>query len=68
MSTPNFCFFRVLQKGKTGRGLRLSPAYSDLQLLALVDLVAAGHDLSLIHISNGSRGMDGPYGLRRLTR
>ena len=44
MSTPNFCFFRVLQKGKTGRGLRLSPAYSDLQLLALVDLVEAGHD------------------------
>ena len=44
MSTPNFCFFRGLQKGKTGRGLRLSPAYSDLQLLTLVDLVEAGHD------------------------
>ena len=38
-------FFSRFAKGRiTGRGLRLSPAYSDLQLLALVDLVEAGHD------------------------
>ena len=38
-------FFSRFAKGRiTGRGLRLSPAYSDLQLLTLVDLVEAGHD------------------------